>query len=342
VLYRASALGTAALVRVLLERGADPNDGESVYHAAEHDHRAVLELLVRHGAEISARHPRWNNTVLYFLVGHSDDAPGAPAAAEGMRWLLEHGADPNVTSYDSREMPLHRVADFGRGAALAELLLAHGADPARPRADGRTPCDLALRVGNRPVLELLRARGAAGEPRPLDAFFGACAEGQVDEARRIRDAHPGLLESLPPEERNAVSWAVRNGRAVAVRALAALGFDVGLEGSAPGTPLHWVSWYGKVEMVRVLLELGAPINVRDRQYGSSPIAWAAHGSRYARRADDDYLAIVDLLVDAGSERSPSFNRWGEPPEALASEAVAEQLRARGFAPQEDGEPGAAR
>ena len=65
-----------------------------------------------------------------------------------------------------------------------------------------------------------------------------------------------------------------------------------------------------------------------------PIAWAAHGSVNCRTADDAYIAIVDQLLDAGAAREPSFNRWNEPPEELGSDAVADHLRARGFAPED--------
>ncbi len=335
VLYRASALGNAGLVKLLLENGADPNDGESVYHAAERDHREVLELLLAHGADLSGEHPHWTNTVLYFLSGYREFHHRTPAATAGMRWLLEHGADPNVPSYSSREVPLHRIAEFGRSAEVAEMLLAHGADPARPRADGRTPYELAMRAGNRVVADVLRARGAAVEPlRPVDALLSACAVGDAAAARRVRDAHPGLLESLPPVERDALVHVAADGRAAAVRALAALGFDVAREGGWAGTALHHAAWRGHVETVRELLAAGAPLDVRDRQYGSSPIAWAAHGSANCREADDDYVAVIDQLLEAGAAREPSFNHWGEPPERLASEAVAEHLRARGFAPPE--------
>ena len=46
VLYFACERGNAALTRVLLEAGADPNDGESIYHAAQFNRRACLELLL--------------------------------------------------------------------------------------------------------------------------------------------------------------------------------------------------------------------------------------------------------------------------------------------------------
>src|SRR5439155_20037533 len=162
VLYRASERGNAGLVRRLLDHGANPNDGESTYHAAERNHRAVLELLLAYGAEISAAHPYWKNTVLYYLAGCRDEQRMAASANAGMRWLLEHGADPNVPSGASQETPLHRIAAFGRATPLAHLLLEHGADPSRQRADGRTPYDLAVRAGHTETAELLRARGAGG------------------------------------------------------------------------------------------------------------------------------------------------------------------------------------
>src|SRR5207249_2039770 len=181
------------LVKLLLEHGANPNDGESAYHAAERNHRDVLELLLAHGAEISATHQPWNNTVLYFLAGYRSEHPRAPVAREGMRWLLEHGADPNVPSYDVRETPLHRVVAFGHGADMIEMLLAHGADPRRARADGRTPYELAMRAGNLAMANLLRARGGAVDAlRPIDAFLNACATGDEPAARRMLESRPPL------------------------------------------------------------------------------------------------------------------------------------------------------
>lgn len=332
-LYFASNVGNAPLVELLLERGADPNDGESTYHAAEHDHRDVLELLVAHGAEISAAHGVWKNTVLYFLAGYRDLNPRAAKADAGMLWLLEHGADPNEPSYASRETPLHRVADFRRNLALARALLDHGADPNAQRADGRTPLDLAVRSGYGELEALLRAHGATATPRPADALLGACARGDLGAARAVIAAHPGLLAALSEEDRQAPVRAAENGQAEALRVFAALGFDLAGGGPGDSTPLHQAAWRGHVDAVRALLEARVPIDPRDRTYGSSPLAWAAHGSANCREADEDYVAVIDLLLAAGATREPSYNHWKEPPENLCSDAVEEHLRARGFVPK---------
>jgi ankyrin repeat protein len=321
------------VVRLLLERGANPNDGESLYHAAELNHRDCLELLLQHGADLSGRHAHWNNTPLYFLSGYKEFHENCARSVDGMRWLLEHGADPNVPSYDSAEVPLHRIAAFGRGAAVAELLLAHGAEVDRPRADGRTPYVLAVRAGNMAVADLLRQRGAdTGRLTPVDELLGACMTADTARAREILAAHPGLMEGLAAEDRHAFALAAEEGRAASVELMAELGFDLGWEGSWGGTPLHHAAWHGNPELVRLLLALGAPVNVRDSQFGSSPLGWAAHGSTNCRHADDDYVEVAGLLLDAGADRETSINRWQGPPESMASRRVARFLAERGFVP----------
>ncbi|MFN8587649.1 MAG: ankyrin repeat domain-containing protein [Candidatus Eisenbacteria bacterium] len=332
VLYFAAHVGNAPLARLLLERGARPDDGESTYQAAEHDHRGVLEALREHGADFSSTHPHWNNTVLFYLSGYREPDPHAASALRGAEWLLAHGADPNVPSGASRETPLHRVADFGGPLEFARVLLEHGADPGRARADGRTALDLAERSGFEPVAALLREHGARGTSRPADALLGACARGDEAAARAVLAAHPGLLGALDDEDRRAPLRAAEFGNAAALRVLHALGFDMAVHGHGRSTPLHQAAWRGYVDAVRVLLAAGVEVDPRESTYGSTPLAWAAHGSRNCRDADDDYLAVVDLLLDAGAKREPSYNHWGEPPEALCSDAVEARLRERGFAP----------
>ena len=134
-------------------QGANPNDGESVYHAAQLYRRECLELLLAHGADLSSRHATYGNTPLYFLAGHRESDRNAATVIEGMRWLLEHGADPNVTSDDLNETPLQCLARNGWGPAIAELFVAHGADLDLRRTDGRSAYALSVRAGNSAMAE---------------------------------------------------------------------------------------------------------------------------------------------------------------------------------------------
>jgi ankyrin repeat protein len=331
VLYRACESNNLGIVRLLLEHGANPNDGESIPHSAQHGHLECLDLLLAHGADISSRHADWNNTALYFLAGHADDESGQAPWLKGFRWLLEHGADPNVTSYESRETPLHQIVKQPRTLAALDALLEHGADVNFVRADGRTAYALAVRTGNSTAAERLRARGAQTDGVPaIDYLLGACARGDRDEALRLAAAQPSWTSALTKEDRGALANAVWKDNFDAVRTFVDVGFDLTWEADWGGSPLHHAAWLGKPAFVRALIDAGASINMRDCRFGSSPIAWAAHGSTNCRPADGDYIAVVDQLLDAGATWEPSINRFGEPTFNMASKRVAARLKERGF------------
>lgn len=324
-LYYACIGNNVPLVRLLLERGADPNDGESTYHAAELNHRECLELLLAHGAQINERHPHWNNTVLLFLAAHANHT-------EGMQWILEHGANPNIPGGESSEVPLHLAASRGH-TEMVDLLLAHGADPNLARLDGRTSYAFAVRSGNAAVIEKLRTAGAAlVGVTPRDELLGACMRGDEAAVRSITMANARLIETLAAEDRNFFTDAAGKGRVDAVRAMTSAGFDLSWEHTDGGTALHWAAWWGRLEVVKLLVRLGARVNLRDSAYCSSPIAWAAHGSTNCRRADEDYCTIVDALIDAGAQYEAAINRWNEPLQHMATRSVRARLLARGFVP----------
>ncbi|MCC7053181.1 MAG: ankyrin repeat domain-containing protein [Gemmatimonadaceae bacterium] len=337
-LYFPCVRGNAAVARLLLEHGANPTDGESLYHAAQHDHRTCLALLREFGADLHRGPAEHGNTPLHFLASHTPDNPVTPAATRGMSWLLEAGADPTVPSFagmtahpQAGETPLHRAAAVGHGTDVLTRLVRHGARPDQRRDDGATAYQLAVRGGHVAAAAALASVGADTTVTAIDALLAACHRGDEQAARAELDAHPGLLLGLPTGDRDALGRAVGEGRLEAVRVMCAIGWPMDQEGEWGGTPLHWAAWQGRTDIVRMLLAHGAPVNLRDTRYGSSPIAWVAHGSRFCDRAnDEDYPRIAELLLDAGATRAASFNHWSEPPESLARPSVAAVLRDRGF------------
>ena len=329
-LYHACMSDNVPLVNLLLDRGAPTQDGESIYHAAQYNRRACLEALVAHGADLSSTQSPYGNTPLYFLVGHADDHDGRAAWFQGLLWLLENGADPNVPSDAKQETPLHGVAGGGPKVATARALLSHGADPNVRRGDGRTAYELAVRSGNVAMARLMLEHGA--NPPALgaeDELLEACFAGDVARARGVLGAHPELAQAIATHGGSALCHAVAQDNAAAIRVMLELGCALDAQASDGGTALHWAAWHGKPELVRLLLSLGAPVNVRDTQFGSSPLGWALHGSGQHRGHDATYIAIVDALLAAGAERLPSINRWGEPPEGMGTPAVAKHLIASG-------------
>ena len=221
-LYFAANDNNVPAVRLLLERGANPNDGESVYHAAERNHRESLELLLAFGANISESHARWGNTPLYFIAGHDTFSKWCASSELGMEWLLQHGAEPNITSYNGEknaalatrgETALHRIAGFGKGAHVARLLVEHGAIVDLPRGDGKSAYTLAVRAGNAPVAEYLASVGAdIGAISATDEFVGACLRADEVRARQLLATHPELISSLSTEDRQTPARAAEEGR----------------------------------------------------------------------------------------------------------------------------------
>ena len=343
VLYFPCVSNTVGVARLLLERGAKPDDGESLYHAAEHDHRECLELLLEFGADLSGANPGTGNTPLHFLAAHTVSNELAPSVQRGMAWLLDHGADPNVRSQSSAsgavlpggsETPLLRAAASGFDAAVMQLFIDHGAEVDAARGDGKTAYTMAVRVGNTSAAVCLARAGAdVSRLSPVDQLLGACALADETVARAILADHPDVIAQATPEDRQALGRAVSDNRADVVRTMVAVGWPLNEEGEWGGTPLHWAAWNARVAMVTLLLQHGAPVNVCDSRYGSSPIAWAAHGSRWSGHGtDDEYVAITTMLLDAGATRAESFNFWNEALESFARPAVLRVLTKRGFVP----------
>src|SRR4029077_19093650 len=73
----------AELTRLLLERGADPSDEETPYHAPETYDNAALKVVVESG-KLNAD----NLTAMLLRKADWHDY-------EGIKYLLEHGSDPN-------------------------------------------------------------------------------------------------------------------------------------------------------------------------------------------------------------------------------------------------------
>jgi len=293
-LYGATGVNNRpVLATVLLEAGADPNDGESRYHAAEHNHRDCLEVLWRHGANFEP-HPRWGNTPLWFLLSWYNPAP---AVREGIAWLLERGANPNVVCHG--QTALHCAIVNGWEQTMIETLLLHQADSNAPGKRG-TPYAAAVRAGREDIVALLRTHGAHDEATPTDRLLGACMRAGVDEARALLRQHPGLLASLEKDERQLPHHAARAGRAAALELMEKLGFDLNVVSDEGERPLHWAAWHGQAAAVKVLISAGVEIDACDPHFHAPPIGWCHHGSTNCRNPSGDYAAVMEALIQAGA------------------------------------------
>jgi len=318
VLYGATGVNNYPLTaRVLLAAGANPNDGESIYHAAEKNHVACLEALVAAGGDLSRRDPKWTNTPLYFLLGHAPRTTAAAIARQGIFWLLDHGADPNVPAYEKAEVPLHLAINNDWDLELITRLLDHGADPNARRADGKSALLFAVGGGRDDVAQLLRERGATDDTRPEHHFLGACVQGRRDDTRRLLAEHPEWRVQLAPAFAPMLLRLAKEDNAAAIALIAELGFDIDQPAEHGERPLHWAAWHGRVAAAKALIKAGADLNKPESHYHAPPLGWCAHGSLNCRATGSDYGGVAEALAAAGAKYPKPVEDADATPEVVA-------------------------
>jgi ankyrin repeat protein len=296
------------LAELLLEAGADPNDGVTFPLAAGGGDIASLELLHTHGADVNQPWASDGSSTLYSLMSWSD-------TPTGIHWLLEHGADPDPVFAPNGETPLH-VAARRWQADVAAALVRRGADVSRRRADGRTPYEIAELSGNTAVAAIIAEHGGATELRPADRLVAAAARGDRKTVEALLEANRNSPPDFAPEHYAALYNAADRGDARVLELMLLCGLDPNRGDDEIGkTALHAAAMEGQVDAVRVLLAHGASTSVRDREFHGQPLVWAAEGSRSRGQNGHNYDEVGRLLLKAGSPvdwQQPN----GEPAESI--------------------------
>lgn len=127
-----------ALMRQLLDQGADPNgshgigySGSLLHVAARHESFDACELLLSRGARLDCVDDAGVNVL---------HAAAAFGSIGNIRRFIALGLDVNA-SKSNGQTPLHRAADAGQVPACIVLLDA-GADPALEDQNGKMPAEL--------------------------------------------------------------------------------------------------------------------------------------------------------------------------------------------------------
>lgn len=274
--------GNMALGQWLLDRGADPDDGESLYHATELGHHAGLKMLLAAGAD-----PRGTNALLRAM--DFDDVAA-------VRLLLAHGAVPD----DLRQgesvwgVPaLHQAARRGSSPEMVALLLEEGADPGRIH-QGIGVYGAAKVFGNRALADALEARGQAVPLSRAERLLARAAEGLESQGaflnpEALPEVYRGLLRSIVPLP----------GRLEHVRRLVELGLEYDRADSEGVTPVQVAGWSGLPEVMGYLLTLRPDLG-HVNGHGGTLLGTILHGAEHnPDQAGRDYPACLRLALEAG-------------------------------------------
>ena len=284
------------LTRLLLERGADPNDEETPYHVPEGYDNTVMQILLESG--------RLNAASLgCMLVRKADWHDEA-----GVRMVLEHGADPNLQLRWGGD-GFHHALRRDNALSTISLLLDHGADPDLPSArDGRSVTAIAARRGRGDVLTLLTERSIAHNLQGVERLIAACALGDREAIDALIAAEPAMKYALLAEGGVLLVEFAGNGNLEGVRCLLDLGVspaavhthgDGYWDVTRESTALHVAAWRAWHPVVMELISRGALVNALDGK-GRSSLALAVKAcidSYWINRRKPD---SVSALLKAGA------------------------------------------
>ena len=261
----------------------------------------IAEYLIAHGAKIDARDIDHESTAAQYAVSIR---PRRPDVA---RLLVAHGAETDILmSAALGDVELVRRHLDANPEAVWTKVSEEDFPKRNPDAGGciyifgfgwnKTPHMLAGEGGHAEALRLLMERS------PLELQLSQALAIGDEAAAELMAGHPGAISTLSPRTRGAMVSAAMQNNTRGVERMVSAGWPVDVRGDKDRTALHWAGWHGNSEMARALLAAGAPLEVREAEYGGTPLGWAIHGSKNGWHAQTgDYVGTVEALLAAGAK-----------------------------------------
>jgi hypothetical protein len=126
--------------------------------------------------------------------------------------------------------------------------------------------------------------------RPREPFVAACLAGDVAAAEAAVRADRGVIDTARATHPDLLRLAAARQRWDVVRLLTELGFPINLAPEEPGaSALHYAAGAGELDMVKHLVEHGADRDAADPTFSATPHGWATHFGH------DEVAAYLDSL-----------------------------------------------
>lgn len=265
--------------------GGEP---QALHVAAEWGRKDAVELLLNKGADPNGANEKYDGWSPLHLAIHQDHAPALHK--EIVKLLIDYGADVDIwvaaALGDAKKVReilksaselVHAKGPnqasplhFAATAEVVELFLKNGADDKAKDKYGKTPAQTILGYGSR------RREAAIYLVNKTEEWdiFAACAVGDVKRVETFIKQNPEIVPESAPNGETPLNTASLHGQIEVVKLLLQHGADVNLKALSGCYPLHLAARNGHLEVAKHLIANQADLTAQDDHHQGTPKDWA--------------------------------------------------------------------
>ena len=273
-LHIAAERGDAEIAGLLLSKGGDANaggnDGLTPLHLAMRGgYLKTVELLFKHGANFHST-TRGGGTPLCFAIENRHE--------KLVKVLLERGASVDID--DKYDKTILQFAVEQGSSIIVEHILRHRPDLNNERNSGvLSAAVVGWGIENRKIVKNLLQYGFTVNPKDAKNFMHAAVEnGYLELVEDMLKRGTGanmLCNSVTREGYIPLHVATKSGQKEVVRLLISYGADVNAEDASGETALYSASESGYEDIVEILLHYGAKVDAVTKDDLMTPLHIAA-------------------------------------------------------------------